>query len=411
MIDESAIAFRKDVRSRSKISFLEYHIFGEVSYMPKLKKFSITTAFAASVALVSVSTAQAATLGGRLFATGGNVSIQVLPTGPKYTSDLWLFYSPGTRYVANNRETGKVVNLGKFSAGQELIFGIYVRDTGNTFLMGPGSRNGDGIPHAIVDYSPGAAVVRFEDIWGGGDFNYWDNAFLFTGGISDKQPSVPPTLTGVLLNGKNSDLTIYEGQSVSATLRATDPNPQAITFMVDGTPVGKDSRTSGTRSLSKDFGVFADEGNFSYAVQAMDAGGLYSNTITRTLNVLNADPVITSLTKDLMDIRTGTQFDFAGTATDPGINDLLTYDWDFDGDGLFNDFTGLSGQWSFADPGLHNVNLRVSDGDGAFAYGSFKVKAVPEPSSVLGFLAFGAFGISSLLKRKQQQKVLNSIGS
>ncbi|MGA9382344.1 MAG: PEP-CTERM sorting domain-containing protein [Phormidium sp.] len=36
---------------------------------------------------------------------------------------------------------------------------------------------------------------------------------------------------------------------------------------------------------------------------------------------------------------------------------------------------------------------------------------VPEPSSTLGLLAFSTFGISSLLKRKRQQKVLNSVGS
>ncbi|MFB2982773.1 LamG-like jellyroll fold domain-containing protein [Microseira sp. BLCC-F43] len=34
---------------------------------------------------------------------------------------------------------------------------------------------------------------------------------------------------------------------------------------------------------------------------------------------------------------------------------------------------------------------------------------VPEPASVLGLLAFGTFGATSLLKRKQQQKVLNSV--
>lgn len=33
--------------------------------------------------------------------------------------------------------------------------------------------------------------------------------------------------------------------------------------------------------------------------------------------------------------------------------------------------------------------------------------SVPEPSSILGLLAFGTFGVSSLLKHKQQQKVLN----
>jgi PKD domain len=384
--------------------------------MTTINKLSMAATGAVFTILVSVNTVEAGTLGGRLFSTGGNVSVQVLPTGPKYTSDLWLS-SPGPRYVANNRETGRIVNLGSFSAGQELIFGIYVRDTGNTFLMGPGSSNGDGIPHAIVDYSPGAAVVRFEDIWGGGDFGYMDNAFLFRGGISATQPSVPPTLTGVLLNGKNSDLTIFEGQSVSATLKATDPNKDAITFLVDGKTVGTDSHTSGTRSVGTNLGLFADEGIFSYAAQAMDSRGLYSNTITRTLNVLNANPLITSLTQDLLDITAGTLFDFAAAATDPGINDILTYDWDFNGDGLYDDFTGLSGQWSFTTPGLYTANLRVSDSDGGFAYGSFKVstvsdqvKSVPESSSALSLLTLG-ISASFLLKRKQQQKVLNSVAT
>ncbi len=37
--------------------------------------------------------------------------------------------------------------------------------------------------------------------------------------------------------------------------------------------------------------------------------------------------------------------------------------------------------------------------------------SVPEPSSVLGLLAFGAFGVGSLLKRKQQQKALDSVAT
>ena len=35
--------------------------------------------------------------------------------------------------------------------------------------------------------------------------------------------------------------------------------------------------------------------------------------------------------------------------------------------------------------------------------------SIPEPSSAMGLLAFGAFGAASLLKRKRQQKVLHSV--
>lgn len=376
--------------------------------MVTAKKFSLATIGSAFVALASVSAAQAATLGGQLFSTGGNVWVRILGGDAKATSYLSL-YSPWYQGIGSNREVGKVVYLGNIAPAQELIFGISVNG-GSPFLMGPGSLNPDGTPHAIVDFTaPGVARVGFDDGWFAGDWDFNDIIFEFSGALAPTQPSVPPTLTGVLLNGNNSDLTIFEGQSVLAALNATDLNQEAITFFVDSKPVGTDPRTSGIRQVNANLGIFPDEGSFNYAVQAQDTSGLYSNTITRTLNVLNADPIITSLTQDLMDIRTETLFDFFATATDPGINDILTYDWDFNGDGLFDDFTGVGSQWSFLTPGLHTVGLRVSDGDGGFAYGSFKVKAVPEPSSVMSLLAFGTFGATSLLKRKRQQKVLNCV--
>jgi hypothetical protein len=134
---------------------------------------------------------------------------------------------------------------------------------------------------------------------------------------------------------------------------------------------------------------------------------------------LNVAPTITQLTQDLT-VMTDEWFDFTAAATDPGIQDILSFDWDFNMDGIFDDFTGTSGQWSFADAGTYEVGLRVSDGDGGFAYGSFLVDAVaqvadpepepeddptpesesiPEPGSVLGLLVLGAFGVGAWLKR------------
>ena len=124
-------------------------------------------------------------IGGQLFATGGNVTVEVLPATAGYTSELHLI-SPGPdRFIALNHDVGTVVNLGSFPAGVELVFGIYVRDTGDTFQMGPASRNPDGIEHAGVDNTgPGVAIVGFEDLLQGGDLDYDDNVFKFTGGIA-----------------------------------------------------------------------------------------------------------------------------------------------------------------------------------------------------------------------------------
>jgi len=203
--------------------------------------------------------------------------------------------------------------------------------------------------------------------------------------------NVAPTLSGFNL----SNTVMNEGQTASAFLQATDPGADSINFFLNGSSIGTDTRTSGIRSSNQDLGTFQDEGTFTFRGQAQDKDGAFSNIIDRTLTVLNVAPTITSLTEDLM-ILQGETFDFAASAIDPGVLDILTFDWDFDGDGLFDDFQGTSGIWSFSDLGLHEIGLRVSDGDGGFTVGSFNVdvkQQTPEPSALLSLLLLGIGGI------------------
>lgn len=216
--------------------------------------------------------------------------------------------------------------------------------------------------------------------------------------------NVPPTLTSFDL----SQYTISEGQSVSALLTATDPGADSEMFFINGNKVGTDLRTSGTRSATTNLGTFKP-GTYSFTGQAEDKDGGYSNVITRTLNVLNIAPTITQITKNIV-TKANELFNFAVSAFDPGTpSNQLTYQWDFNGDGVFNDYVGASGQWSFAQEGSHTVKVRVSDPYGGHADGSFTVstvpeEAVPEPSSVLGVLAFSAWGAAAVWKRKRQQQ-------
>jgi len=136
--------------------------------------------------------------------------------------------------------------------------------------------------------------------------------------------------------------------------------------------------------------VYQQDGNYPVRLRTFD--GRNEQISSFDINVLNAAPTITSLTNNLT-VKTNELFDFFADATDPGIFDILSFDWDLNGDGLFDDFTGTRGQWSFADPGTFDVAVRVSDGDGGETFGSFKVEAVPEPSSVLGLFVLGAFGV------------------
>lgn len=123
-------------------------------------------------------------LGGQLYASGGPVEVEILPSSAGSDSDLYLFEPGPPVFIATNRDTGTVVNLGSFPPGTELVFGIFVEDSGHTFKMGPASRNPDGLIHAQVDtVSTGVVQVGFEDLFGFAD-DYNDNVFEFRGGIS-----------------------------------------------------------------------------------------------------------------------------------------------------------------------------------------------------------------------------------
>ncbi|OZH53430.1 hypothetical protein AFK68_17700 [Hydrocoleum sp. CS-953] len=445
------------------------------------------------VSLLSFASLATSTQAAALYASGSNITVSVLGSTAAFDSYLWLA-SPYRRPIASNRETGKVVNFA-VSPGEELLFELQV-STGYRYYTGDASRNPDGIPHAKVSYlSPGVARVGFEDIFGGGDWDFDDHTFMFYG--VSPTPETVPTLESFFLNGRNGNINIFEGQSVSATLSAsdrdgdnldfyvnnrkvtartssgssgsasttvplgllgddgsytqtaqvidedgrrsqtitrtvnvqnvaptvdfnfsspvinegdsafaelfaTDPGADAISFFLNDENIGTDTRTSGNRFVSKNLGVFADNGTFTYTARAEDDDGGISNILAKTLTVNNLDPIISSLTEDFT-IHINRAFDFTATATDPGINDILTFDWDLDGDGLFDDFTGSSGEWSFSRPGLYAMNLRVSDGDGGVAYGSIEVNAVPEPSSVFGLLTLGALGVGSRLRKRKFQ--------
>ena len=146
-----------------------------------------------------------AQIGGQLFATGDPVEVEVLPSNAGFTSELRLFEPLPERTLALNSETGKIVPLGSFPSGTELIFGIFVQNTGNTFKMGPASRNPDNVIHAeVVPVSQGIYNVGFEDQFGGGDLDLDDNVFQFRGGILNEPTASEesiPTLGewGVLL--------------------------------------------------------------------------------------------------------------------------------------------------------------------------------------------------------------------
>ncbi|MCU7245854.1 MAG: FG-GAP-like repeat-containing protein, partial [Microcystis aeruginosa WS75] len=195
---------------------------------------------------------------------------------------------------------------------------------------------------------------------------------------------VAPTLTDVNVVPS----VIYEGDTVSVNLAATDKNPETISFLVDGKLMGTDTNKSGVRSLNNvSLGKYLDEGTYSFTTQAQDSSGRFSNSVVKNFTVLNVAPKITSLTGNIT-IDYGKPFNFSATAFDPGINDILTYEWDLNGDGLYDNFVGTSGQYlfdAFDKKSSFTVGVKVSDGDGGVTFGSFNVNINPPIPGVLAF--------------------------
>jgi hypothetical protein len=150
-------------------------------------------------------------LGQQIYYEGGDVQVTVLPYSAAYTSQLILFSTPSPLVIATSSQVGQTFNLGNLAAlygmapGSELIFGILVLNTGDTFKMGPGGRNPDGVEHVLVDYAEGdggdVALLGFEDLFGGGDRDYNDANFQIQGGIGTFRRVPEPASLVLLLLG------------------------------------------------------------------------------------------------------------------------------------------------------------------------------------------------------------------
>ena len=138
-------------------------------------------------------------LGGKIYATGGNVSVDILHSSSGFDNIINLYwgYTDANHNVSDLTYLGvdnhlDTINLGSFAAGTELVFGIYSPQ--GTFLMGDGSRNADNLAHAWVGWYPTVDnfaeswVVGFEDLYAGGDKDYNDAIFRVNQTASVPEP-------------------------------------------------------------------------------------------------------------------------------------------------------------------------------------------------------------------------------
>lgn len=123
-----------------------------------------------------------------------------------YSNDLYLFTDDGVAgndiFLFNNHTStvGSTVDMGVFTAGTELIFRLFVTDTGDNFFTGAASRNADGSFHARVEqnWALGTTLVSFEDLYSG-PFDFNDLSFSFTNTATQVPGQVPEPASALLL--------------------------------------------------------------------------------------------------------------------------------------------------------------------------------------------------------------------
>jgi hypothetical protein len=144
-------------------------------------------------------------LGGRLVvaSAGQDVIAQFLGSDAGYYDSL--YFDGESRIFGKETPIDTRVNLGSFNAGTELVFRMYVRDTGSSYFTGDAQRNPDGLAHALTltsfDASTGTYVttVGLEDLYNGGDRDYNDLSFRLFNVIDPPTPSIPEPATLALL--------------------------------------------------------------------------------------------------------------------------------------------------------------------------------------------------------------------
>jgi PKD repeat protein len=141
------------------------------------------------------------------------------------------------------------------------------------------------------------------------------------GAITTK--AIQIAVTNIAPTTTNLDIptNINEGQSVTLTATATDPGNDTLTYnwYLNNATIPITGQTINY--------AFADNGIYPVKLDVIDSNGAIT---TQSLNVTvnNIAPEIVAIVKpDKID--EGQPVQFTATATDPGINDTLTYSWNF----------------------------------------------------------------------------------
>src|SRR6185369_2705951 len=101
-----------------------------------------------------------------------------------------------------------------------------------------------------------------------------------------------------------------------------------------------------------------------------------AGTVNRIQYVAGTNPPIADIVVDKTDgpLPLEVQFDGSGSS-DPDLGDFLTYAWDLDDDGVFDDSTEIAPSFTYTTGGTYRAKLQVTDPHGATAVATVTITA------------------------------------
>jgi PKD repeat protein len=165
-----------------------------------------------------------------------------------------------------------------------------------------------------------------------------------------------------------SSATAEEAAPFTLDLALSDPGKDTASLLVDWGDGDSQTYTSDGRKEH----VYRDGGNqYTIRVSAADEDGTYPNLYTATVDVLNAPPVIAD-SPAFLTAEANQAIDMNVTVVD-GVNDVLTYAWDFDDDPPQAEVDLSHVSHAYAAEGVFSVSLTVTDSDGLSAMATWDV--------------------------------------
>ncbi|HEX9746713.1 MAG TPA: PKD domain-containing protein [bacterium] len=167
----------------------------------------------------------------------------------------------------------------------------------------------------------------------------------------------PPTASAFA-----SNLSPNIGQQITLDASAsTDPE--------DGKPISWDWDLDNDGKYDDKSGeviqhTFLSAGTFFVDVQVKDTGG-FSDTLNTKLEVVVDEtgnmPPVAQASADKTESVVGEMVTFDGSTSFDPDGEIQTYEWDLNGDGLFNEGFSDHAQYIYWGPGVYDVDLRVTD--------------------------------------------------